>query len=76
MFAAPTPAKTVELVPLSRLERATSANADLDTRGSSVNLVMPHLTLLYFTFTMVMAARMVACLYAHKAVRNIRFPLY
>ena len=51
MFAAPTPAKTVELVPLSRLERATPANADLDTRGSSVNLVMPHLTLFYLYIT-------------------------
>ena len=40
------------LVPLSRLEWATSANADLDTRGPTVNLVMPHLTFfhLYITF--------------------------
>ena len=52
IFAAPPPAKTVAFVPLYRLERATSANADLDTRGPTVNLVMPHSTLfhLYITF--------------------------
>ena len=44
-------AKAVAFVPLSRLERATSANADLDTRGSPVNLVMPHLTLIYLYIT-------------------------
>jgi len=74
IFAASSLAKTVAFVPLSRLERATSANADLDTRGPTVNLVMPHLTLFYLyitfmlPFTIVMAARMVVCLYAHKAV--------
>ena len=47
IFAASTPAKTLAFVPLSRLERATSANADLDTGGPTVNLVMPHLTLFY-----------------------------
>ena len=47
IFAASTPAKTLAVVPLSRLERATSAYADLDTGGPTVNLVMPHLTLFY-----------------------------
>ena len=50
-FASPTPAKTMAFVPLSRLERATFANANLDIMGPTVNLVMPHLTLLYLYIT-------------------------
>ena len=49
-FAARTPAKTVAFVPLSRVEQATSVNATLDTRGPTVNLVRPYLTLFYYLY--------------------------
>ena len=50
-MAAPPPAKTVAFVPPSLMKWATSANANLDIMGPTVNLVMCHLTLLYLSIT-------------------------
>ena len=76
IFAARTPAKTVAFVTLYRVERATSVNANLDTRGPTVNLVRPRLTLfyLYITFHDRYCCTH-GCLFVRAQSRNILFPL-